>query len=431
MSRSSVGVITTLLIISVLAPGAVGGATAQEDDLVTMTVTVVDSNGDPVSNLDLTVTWNGGEGGPKNVTTTASGKVLVDVPNGSNVEIQVNDDEYVRNKPYVVFNANGGDVEVPVSLSGQATLSVQSASGPVPNAKIQLYDSGVSLSTLTTGPDGTVQTRQLEQKEYCLRVTKPGYVTNETTLSLTGNVTKDIRLRAGTTEVTFKVVDDHFSPPQPVADAQVSIPGISYSSRTFENGQTSTTVPVNRDYTVSISKEGYDSTARTFSVGENPRSVDLSIQREDDLSVQAVNDRVVVGESTRITVTDEYDTPVSGARVTANDQTIGRTDDAGQLDVPINSAGNVTVSVTEGGVSASVTIEGIEAGSDPTPEPSTPTPEPSTPTPAPTTPTPSTPEPTETEEGGDGETAGSSGPGFGVVATLAALGAAFVLARRR
>lgn len=137
-----------------------------------MTVAVVDSNGDPVGNLDLTVSWASGS---KNITTASNGKAFVDVPNGTDIEITVHDEEYVRNSPFVKFNVGSEEVKVPVSLGGQATLTVQSANGPESDATIEVYDSGISVETLTTDAKGEATTRRLERGQYGIRVTKPGF----------------------------------------------------------------------------------------------------------------------------------------------------------------------------------------------------------------------------------------------------------------
>jgi PGF-CTERM protein len=407
-----------VLVVSVLAPAAIGGVTAQ-DDTVTVTVAVVDSNGDPVERTDISVTWNGGEGGPINETTAGNGKAFVDVPRGADLEIAIDDDEYVRNSPFVKFNAAEEEIQVPVSLSGQATLTVQSESGPVSEADITLTQSGRSVETVSTDDSGMATTRRLERGNYGLRVGKPGFLTNNSEIALTGETEKQVMIERGTVSVDFRVVDEHFDEARPVENATVAIPQLGYSSRTFDNGETSTSVRVNREYTAEVSKDEYETVNQQFTVEEEPRSVDISISRAKTLNVQASNNRVVVGESTRITVTDEYGEPVPNAAVRVGGESAPRTDDDGEAIVMINSTGNVTITVSDAGLSASVTVEGVESGSD------------QTPTPTPESPTPS-PEPAETDEMTTDieETAGDSGPGFGIVVTLVAVLGALVLARR-
>ena len=431
MSRLSVGVITALLVVSVFVPAAVGGATAQEDT-VTITLAVVDSNGEPVGDTDLTVTWADGDGGPKNVTTAGNGKAFVDVPNGSTIEVQINDDQYVRNNPLRYANVRGEEIEVPVALSGQATITVEGESGnPIADAEVRIRE-GSTIETLRTDASGQATTGRLEQRPasraYELVVEKPGYFDLDSSLTLTGTVNETVTITSGTRTVNFRVVDDHFDPARPIENARVRVPNI-YSSQTFENGETSTSLPVNREYTVQVNKDGYSSAGKRIAVDEEDKDVTVAISRADDLTVTAANDRVVVGESTRITVSDEYGDPVSNAAVSIGGERVGQTDADGQLEVTVDAAGNVSVDVADAGETASVTIEGIDVGSGetPTPDDSTPTPEERTPTPDEGTPT---PEPDE-ETTDDDTTAGSSGPGFGVAAAIAALAGALALARRR
>lgn len=425
MSRPSVGIITTVLVVSVLAPGAIGGATAQEDQVV-VTISVVDSAGESVGKgVNLTVSWNGGS---QNGTTLADGNAYVEVPNGSNIDVEITDDEYIRNWPYEQANVRGETVEVPVALSGQATVTVEGESGnPIPNAEVRVRE-GSTIETLTTNASGQVATGRLEQRSadqaYELVVEKPGYLDLESSLAVTGTVNKTVTLRSATRTVNFRVVDSHFDPARPIEDARVRIPDISYSSQTFENGQTSTSVPVNRDYTVQVNKDGYSSVGKRITVEESPVNVSVSISRSNALSMEADNDRVVVGESTDVTVTDEYGDPVPNAQVRVDGQNVGLTDDNGEYEVPIEAAGNVTIEAADAGQTASVTIEGISTGSGSTPDGSTTTPDQSTATPDQSTST----EPTDTD---DETTAGDSGPGFGAVAALAALAGAVLLARRR
>lgn len=443
MSRSSVGLITALLVVSVLTPAAVGGATAQEDP-VTVTLSVVDSNGDPVGNTDLTVTWNDGNGGPKNVTTAANGKAFVDVPDGSNIEVQITDDEYVRNMPLRRVNVRSQEIEVPVALSGQATITVEGENGnPIADAEVRVRE-GSTLETLTTGASGQVTTDRLEQRSadeaYELVVEKPGYFDLDSSLVVTGTGNKTVTLKSGTRTINFRVIDDHFDPARPIQGARVRIPAIGNSLQTLESGETSTSVPVNREYNIQVNKDGYSSAGTRSAVEEEDKDVTVAITRADELTVTAANDRVVVGESTRITVRDEYDEAVPNAQVSIGGESVGQTDATGQLDVPIESAGNVSVQVADAGETASVTIEGVDIGSDdtPTPEESTPTPDESTPTPEESTPTPTPVDETETEtptpaDAGTTDeetTAGNSGPGFGVAAALAALAGTLLLARR-
>lgn len=422
MVRSSVSAVVLALVVAAVAQGLVGGAAAAD---VTLTITVVDQDGDPVSGVDIEVTWDGGDGGPVTATTRANGQALVDVPNGSNVEITIDDDTYIRNSPYIVFNAQTQNVEVPISRSGTATITVQDSDGPVSSAEVSLTGDSGELDTFTTDEDGVITTGRLERGTYDFTVSKPGFFSNDTSITVGNDTSETIRLRRGTVEAQFEVADDHFTPPKPVANATIEIPRLGTTLSTLSDGTRSTNVPVNREYEVTITKDGYDTETTTLTVRESSVSSEVAIQRTPAAEVEPTNQRVVVGESTILTVTNEYDERVENATVSVDGDIVGTTNSQGQLTVLINQSGNVTIEATSGDVSDSVTVEGVAAS-----QPSTPT--------AVSTPTPTEPQSATPTEAATGtptdpatETPGGSGPGFGVFVTVFALLATGLLARRR
>lgn len=410
MSRLFVSIAVTALVIATLASGAVGGAAAQED--VTLSVTIVDPDGETLGNVDVVATW-GDNGETKTSTTAPNGQVLFGVPRGADVQIQIEDDTYMRNFPYVVENVSDEDVEVPVSESGTATVTVEDSNGPVENAKVWIYQGSRYVDTRQTGPNGMSTTDPLEQRSYGMRVLKAGYITNDTGITIgPGTNNKTVQIRRDTVEVEFRVTDDQFATPRPIENATVNIQS-GASLRTFTNGFASTSLPVNREYTVTVSKDGYDSVTRTLQVGEEATSLNVSIQRTAAISVSADNDRVVVGESTSVTVTDEYGERVSGATVIVNGTEVGQTDANGRATVPIDAAGGATINVRSDGLSAAVVVEGVRPAPDETPT--------------------STATMTETVTETDQATAtpAEDGPGFGIAAALLALAGTLLLARRR
>lgn len=411
MKRSLVRAVVLVVLVGVAAPAVTGGATAQEQ--TTVTVTVVDQAGERVGNVDLTVVWNDGQGS-ENVTTRANGQVLVDVPEGATVEVRVTDDEYLRNRPAVFFGVGGGELEVEASLPGTARVTVTDSAGPVEGATARLSGQGITR-TAETGAEGIATLGPVERGDYGLRVSEPGYLTNSTDVTLTGEVNRTIRLREADRQLTVRVVDDHFDPPRALSEATVEVDGVA-TLTTGNNGQRGTTVAVNTDYEVTATKDGYQSVTRTVSVDESDESVTLAVQREEAVSVAAASRRVVVGEATRLTVTDEYGQPVGGATVSVNDTDLGQTDDQGVYGLTVDSAGNRTVTVSTDGLSTAVVIEGVEpAGQD---TPATTAAQPDTPT--------DTRTPTETDA-----VVGTGSPGFGAAAALAALGALVALALAR
>jgi PGF-CTERM protein len=408
MSRVLVAALTTAVIVAVVAPGAIGGAAADD---VTLEVTIVDSDGAALSDVLVTATWNGGEGGPINRTTAPNGRALFGVPDGADVEITIRDDRYLRNVPYEVESATDRSEEVPVSLSGRATITVEDANGPVENADVVLFQDGRRVDSRQTNASGVATTDLVERDSYRLRVRKAGYLTNTTDITV-GERENDrtVQIRRGSAEVEFSVTDETFKPPRPIENATVDIRN-GATLPTLNNGLATTSVAVNREYRVTVTKKGYDSVTETVRVRDQPTRVDVPIRRTDNLSVTAANDRVVIGESTQITVTDEYGERVAGATVTVDGSEIGQTDENGQFRVEIDTAGNTTIGVSDGDLSTSTAVEGFDPDATPSESP--------------------TVTPTATATVTPTATPGGNGPGFGVAVTLLALGGALLLARRR
>jgi len=415
MSRTllSVVVVAVVAVVAIHAGAGVGSA-----DDVTLEITIVDRNGQSLSNTDISVTWNDGEGGPINRTTTADGRALVDVPEGADVSIAVNDDEYVRNRPFRLFDASGGTVRVQASEIGRATFVVEGADGPVESAAIEIRQPGSTVTTLTTNESGVARTPPLEIRRYTVRVTAPGHLQREVTVEL-GQVERSetITVQRADVDATITVVDDHFEPAEPIEDANVRIESLGTTLTTGSDGTATLSVPVNQNHRVRISKDGYDAERITVKVGEDPVSREVAIQREPSLSLESVNRRIVVGESTVVTVSDEYGERVEGATITVDGETVGETDAQGQRRVPIDDRGEVSVEASNGGVTTSITIEGVDPDATETPANETETPANATDTPANgDTPT---------------ETPGEGGPGFGIVVALLAVLGAVALSRFR
>lgn len=408
MRWSLARVVVLVVLVGVITPAVTGGVTAQEQ--TTATVTVVDQAGERVGDVDLRVVWNNGEGS-ENVTTRANGQALVDVPAGATVQIRVTDEEYLRNSPAVFFGVDGGELEVEVSLPGTARVTATDSAGQVEGATARLSGQG-TIRTADTGVDGLAVLGPVERGEYDLRVSEPGYLTNSTAVTLDGAVNRTITLREADRQLTVRVVDDKFDPPRTLSEATVEIEGVA-TLTTGSNGQRGTTVAVNTDYEMTATKDGYESVTRTVSVVESAESVTLAVQREEAISVAVTAQRVLLGETTELTVTDEYGQPVAGATVSVDGTERGQTDNQGTYDLTVDSAGNRTVTVSADGLLTSATIEGVEAA-------------------APETPT-ATATQTDTATPTETAAAGGGSPGFGVTAVLAALVAlaGFVLARAR
>ncbi|WP_135306255.1 carboxypeptidase regulatory-like domain-containing protein [Haloarcula amylovorans] len=403
-----------LCIVALVGMAAVPGSAIAQQDRATLTVSVVDQNGDPVSDVPISATWNDGDGGPVNETTRANGQALVDVPAGADVTIRVRGDEWVRNQPFRVTNASARTVEVPVSEIATATVTVVGGDGdPVSNARVLLYRDGEFVTDQRTGSDGTVTTPAVEAGEYRLTVGKEGYYWNRTRVQVTDETQARSVIEEGTALLTVTVSDDHFDDPRAVQNATVQVPSVG-TVQTLSNGQVTIRLPVNDRYDLTVTKDGYETVEQRLRVGETDTSANVSIQRTPALSLSPDSRRVVVDEPVRLRVTDEYGNPVPNATVSQGGDQVGTTDASGVAVAPVPSAGNVTFTVERGDLSATATVEGVEAAAADT--------ETATASPTAT----ATPASTDTQT-----STGSGGPGFTSVTALVALALLAVFALRR
>jgi PGF-CTERM protein len=401
----------TIGLLTLLVGAGVVAGTAAAQSQVTLTVTVVDQDGDPLSGIDISATWNDGAGGPSNETTRANGQALIDVPEGANVTLQIHDDEYVRNVPYVVEDAETESIDVAVSESATATVNAVNGDGqPAENARIRLYRDGNYVVDMNAGSDGTITTRPVEEGEYSVIVTKPGFYRNLTTVPVSGETTTTVRIREGSVLLQATVVDDHFDDPRPIRGANLQVEsdnGFDGTVPTLSDGTASVSVPVNDRYDVTVTKEGYETVERRVSVAEDEKSIDVEIQRTPEITLSPDNRQVVVDANVRLTVTDEYDEPVANATVTRNGTEVGQTDADGEITATVPTAGNVTFTATSGDLTTTTNVTAFRPDGETTNGAAT------------------TPEQTATE------TTDGSGPGFTVALTMAALLVVAVLARRR
>lgn len=383
----------------------VGTATAEK---VTIEVAVVDQNGDGIGDASLNVTWDSGS---TTDTTRSNGRTLIDVPNDAEIQIEVDVDDYVRNEPYVVEGVSADDtIEVPVHEDALATVTVENAQGTIENADVRLVKDGVAVIDGQTDSEGVIESGLIEVGTYELDVVKRGYYRNTTTIDARGHVRPTVALERGSVTATVNVVDTYYDPPQPVENVTVEVGSIS-TSNTLSNGETTFQVPVNSRPTAVLSKDDYETKSVPMTIGERPRTFNLTLSRSPALTISPSADRVVVGENFSVTVTDEYGDVVPNATVSVDGETIGTTGPQGTLSVPVESAGDHTISVETDTASQSVTITGFDPGSSKT------TTVPSTTTSAPAT---------TTDEG----TSSAFGPGFGPLVAVVALIAVALLARR-
>ncbi|OYR44956.1 carboxypeptidase-like regulatory domain-containing protein [Halorubrum sp. Hd13] len=397
-----------VLLVAVVATG---GAVGQ--DQVTLTVSVADQDGDAVSGVTVEAEWetDSGETGTATGTTASNGNVLLDVPEGSSVELDVDDDTYVRNRPLEVENASAAEIDLGVTRSGTATVTVlDDQNRSQADARVTVREDGRSVDRGETGSDGTYETARLERGTYNVTVVKPGYYETEREVTVSLNTETTIAIERGTVTLDVRALDDHFDPPEPIESGSVRVTSSVFEGEvTVTEGTASLNVPVNAAYTVEVVTDGYDPSPERVRVRESPRSVNATAQRTPALSVTPANDRVLVGETTRVTVLNAYDEPVAGATVEVDGEDVGETDARGEIEVPISSAGDRTIVASDGGVESDpATVEGVETADEADP---------------------SANGSNDTGDDGSGDT-DDGAPGFGVVAAVLALLAAAVAAGR-
>ena len=401
--RNTLRVLIALSMVGWLLAGAVGGAAAQSESQVTLTVSVVDQDDTSIGDATITASWEGGE---RTATTASNGRAFVDVPEGETVELDAEHEEYVRNHPLVIDEATERDVTLRVSEKGNATVTVTDASDQaLQDTRVEFRRDGRTAAEGWTDEDGTFSTDIIEQGEYSIAVVKPGYFRETSTEDVGVDTPVSFSLERGSVNFEVSVVDDHFEEPQELDDVRVSVNAENFEASVRSSGGTaSLSVPVNTRYNVTVSKEGYVSSSRSLRVTEGAREIEMATQRVPTLTVEPQNTRVVVGETTRVRVLNAYGEPVEGATLQRNNETVGETDANGELVVTIDSAGEQELVATNGSVeSAPAVVEGVDPDATETPGAATAT-------------------PTATE---------GSGPGFGAGLAVAALLALGVLFRRR
>ncbi len=410
-------------MLGAAAPAAAGTEGGTETaDLVTLELTVVDDDGNPVGRADVNVTYDGGY---NETRTYSNGEALVDVPRGVTPEVHVSHGDYVRNFPARIGEVTDSATEnVTVYPRSTAVVEVSDGSGAVENARVVLKKEG-DLRTVERGrtnADGVFESDDVEAGTYTATVVKEGYLESTSEFYVEGTVTESVSIEGARANVDVTVLDAYFENATPVGGASVSIANdgetVATVTTSDRNGEAATRLGVNTEYDVTVEHPDYDTVEGELDVGEQESlAVTYNVTRTPTLSVNASETSVAVGGTVRVVVTDEYGEVVGDAAVYRDDTEVGTTDANGVLSVPITEAGEFEVTAESGGVSSeAVTVEGVDEGGEETT---------TTTTTADTT----TDTPTTTE--GDGSSDGGGLPGFTAGAAIVALGSALVALRRR
>jgi hypothetical protein len=381
-------------------------------DLVTLDITVVDDEGNPVGRADVNVTYDGGH---NETTTVSNGRALVDVPRGVSPSIHVRHDDYVQNFPARTGTVNENtETEVTVYSRASATIEVTDDSGAVEGARVVLEKDGDprTVESGRTDADGTYQTDGIESGDYTVTVVREGYLEEEVEFTAEGETGVSVDLQSARTNVDLTVLDGHFDNATPVGDVSITVSNggneVATVNTDQRNGEAATRLGVNTEYTVTIEHPEYETVERDLQIDEQDQiDVTYNITRTPGLSIEAAQESVDVGGTVRVEVTDEYGQPVENAVVRRDDEEVGRTDGNGVLSVPVTESGEFEVTAESDGLTADpVTIEGVGEATETE---------------------------TTTTDGGETteESSGGGLPGFTAGAAVLALAVSLVALRRR
>lgn len=428
--------IVALVTLLVLAAPVLGATTVgAQDDVVTVTVHVTDVDGEDVRGATVTVSHDDQE---QTDTTRSNGQALFDVSHGATITVETEADGLVRNKPERVSNVEESRT-VPVEMhpAGNATITVSDEGAPLEGATVTFrkYGQSVRAAEGTAGADGVVSAAEIERGDYEVTVERPGYYGEEIDLTVGEDAAAEVAVESGDVDVEFTVVDEHFEEPRPQpAEITILADGDRVAAiTTNDRGQRGLDLAVNTEYDIVVESDGYETLETKLTVGEEDREVTYDIRRTDALTVEPLNDRVVVGQSVRLEVVDEYDEPVVGADVLVDGSAVTTTDEDGAATVEIDRTGDVEITAEADGVSSAVAVvEGVSPDGEAT-ETATDESE--------DTATEDEPEATSTEEAEETDTetpdeagvdAGDDGsPGFTALVAVAALALATIALRRR
>jgi len=347
-------------IVLLIAAGAPATVAAQEER-VTITIAVVTPGDDAVPDASITAYWDGGS---TTGTTFSNGKALLDVPEDADLEVLVSHDDYVRNFPAQIDDASEREVEVTVYEKATLQITVEDADGAVSDAEVSFQKDDREVVNRATGSEGEVASGTLEAGTYRVRVSKAGYFVERETIDLSGDETETITIERGTVTLEVNVTDDHFTPPRPIGEATVEVAG-SGSVTTQPTGVGRISVPVNAWASVRVTKETYRTVERSVFVAEEDTTMAVTVQRQPAISVDLLSERVVVGESVSLTVTDEYGAPVEGATVNLDGEAVTETDANGEAVIRIESAGEHEVTAELDSLSTGAnTVRGVAEGGE-------------------------------------------------------------------
>lgn len=347
--------IPAIIALLVFWPAGVAVGPAAAAGAATITVALETPEGDPVGGADVTANWSTGSA---TATTAANGKAFVDVPNDVEVRISVSHPDYVRNDPYVIDEAETEEVPITVYEKAQVTFRITGDGSLIEDAQVRIRKGGNQVAGGDTNANGQWKTGVIESGQYVIGVYKTGFFRRQVERDLEDGETVSINLERGFVTLEVAVRDDHFDPPRPVSEAEVTISGIG-TFVTQSNGRQRVDAPVNSRFQVTVEKDGYRTVTQDISIIESDKTVRVDTQRAPKMVLRPLNERVVVGETVIIEATDEYGDPIRNATVWVNGDEIGTTNDEGRVTVRIGSSGQYDLRAKKGIREDTNTVAGV------------------------------------------------------------------------
>ena len=336
--RSASIALVAIAVITVAIGVGAGTVAAQSDDRVVLEVELTKSDDGSLGNATVTAQWDNNEA---STTSLVDGVARMEVPRDEDLTIQISHEEYIRNHPIEVEDYEGDRVETTLYPKAEATIEVVDSEGALQNATVRMWKRSADRLAANgmTGTDGTFETPVIEAGDYSVEVTRPGYTSVRTELQVDNETTETILLTSDSADVDVRTRDAVLNESIGANIRVISDDETVLTTRTSaDRGARTLSLPVNTDYTISFSKDGYESVNRSLDLEEDDRELTTNMTRLQDLVVTPDNDNIVINETLRVTVTDEYERPVEDATVSLGEETV-ETDENGEATLNATTAG--------------------------------------------------------------------------------------------
>jgi|GEM_PF-4567307 hypothetical protein len=208
----------------------------------TITAYVVNEQGMPLQGVTVTVTnYTPSEITSHYLTTNSSGMASISLP-GGNYTVEANLTGYVSNTTYSVDTLkNNVTVRFTMKeLMANLTGFITTVRFPVANATVILSNSSISYRTLSAAPLGSYKFSDIKAGQYNLRVEKPGYLSNYTSVTLYPGRTEWLNLTITPTSGFVEgIVNETLGNGRqaPLQGAEITIQGQGIIYRTTTNSE--------------------------------------------------------------------------------------------------------------------------------------------------------------------------------------------------